>query len=104
MMAETRIATRQGLIPNCTLIPNLLLDGVMSRVSGGEWKALCYLCRLAATGAEDADLDEIAFATGVEEEDLEADLEELQREGLVESRITLPGDREVYWLAVGEGD
>jgi hypothetical protein len=84
-----------------TEIPNILLYGVMSRVSGGMWKALCYLCTLEA--GEDADLDEIAFATGIEEDDIEADLRELLQEGLVEQRVTLPGDRVVYWLRM-EGE
>jgi hypothetical protein len=101
-MIDATVTERMARETQTTPIPNVLLDGIMPRCSGGMWKAVCYLCRLAATGEADADLDEIAFATGVEEDDLEADLAELQREGLVESRITLPGDREVYWLAIGE--
>jgi len=102
-MSETTL-TRRALQPNCTLVPNLLLDGVMPRMTGGGWKVLCYLCRLIARegpGAE-ADVSELALATGEEEEDLAYELEYLLEQRLIEQRVTLPGDRIVYWLVTEE--
>jgi len=99
-MAEAVRELTEELQQGETAVPNVLLYGVMPRVSGGEWKVLSYLCTLA--DGEDVDLDELAFATGIEEDDLEADLAELKAEGLVTSRITLPGDREVFWLRAAE--
>jgi hypothetical protein len=87
-----------------TPVPNILLDGVMPRMTGGGWKALCYLCRIIAREgpAAEADLGELALATGEEEEDLAYDLEYLLEQRLIDQRVTVPGDRIVYWLLVDD--
>ena len=77
-----------------TCISNAVLDEHLPRLSGGALACLLYLHR----AEEDPDAEELARGTGYNALNVGVFMRELIMRGLADSRITLPGNREVFWL------